>query len=138
MVGKSGTMRGSRVLIVDDSAQMTSLLSEVFVDCGALVSTSNTGDDGLQRLQLVDYDLVVLDLLMPRPDGRDIIGFMQQAMPWFLHRTILLTAERYKGSEMVAFSGMGVHVMYKPFELDELRSVARDIVERVQSANISN
>ncbi|MDP6545895.1 MAG: response regulator [Phycisphaerae bacterium] len=118
-------LRDRRILVVDDSVQITSLLDEVFTHCGSTVVTANSGQDAMVMLASESFDLVILDLIMPRPDGRDVLVFMRQARPEILPRTLLLTGDRYHNNS--ALSGIDeseIQILYKPFDLSLLRAAA--------------
>jgi len=121
-------LTGQSVLIVDDSEQITALLRDIFSADGADVTVANSGQEAMVALQLRPYDLVLLDLLMPRPDGQDVIGFMQQLNPELLTRTIVLTADRYSRQVRRMEHQMHIRMTHKPFDVAELRTTARQVV----------
>jgi DNA-binding response OmpR family regulator len=59
----------SRVLIIDDEAAITDLLSEVLQVSGFEVQSVNSGEDGIKQVRDNPPQIVVLDLMMPRIDG---------------------------------------------------------------------
>jgi len=72
------TGRPPRVLVVDDSALMRKLVSEILHDAGVeVVATARDGLDGLEKLLALEPDAVTLDLEMPRMGG---IEFLREAM----------------------------------------------------------
>ena len=119
-----GSLSGRRVLIVDDSAQMASVLEDVFVGCGADVAVCNSGRDAMMRLQLETFDMVIFDLVMPSPDGWEVLGFMRQATPAMVGRTILLTGDRCRRGALRGIDDSQVHVVCKPFDIGSLRAGA--------------
>ncbi|MBC8372549.1 MAG: response regulator [Phycisphaerae bacterium] len=127
------TLRDRRILIVDDSVQITSLLKEIFTECGATVVTANSGRGALGKLQSEEFDLVILDLVMPVPNGFDVLGFMRQTMPEMLERTILLTGDRYHQHLLHDIDETEVRVVFKPFNLRLLRSAACMLIKRARS-----
>ena len=70
-------LNGKRVLVVDDSPEMTSLLAEVFADAGARVTQANRGQDAMDLLAADRFDLVLMDLTMPQPDGWRVLRFVR-------------------------------------------------------------
>ena len=122
-------LRDRRILIVDDSVQITSLLDEVFTQCGSTVMTANSGQAAMVKLQSEEFDLVILDLVMPAPNGWDIVGFMRQARPEMLSRTILLTGDRYHKKTVHDIDETEIYVVFKPFNLRMLRAAACKIIK---------
>ena len=117
-------LRDRRILVVDDSVQITTLLDEVFTQCDSTVVASNSGQEALNLLSSQEFDLVILDLIMPRPNGRDIVEFMRQARPDILSRTVLLTGDRYHYNPVIGIDGVEIQTVYKPFDIDLLRATA--------------
>ncbi len=126
-------LRDRRVLVVDDWVQITSLLDEVFTECGSAVVTVNSGHEALSKLQAEEFDLVILDLVMPAPNGLDIVGIMRKTRPEMLNRTILLTGDRYHHQLLHDIGEMEIQVVYKPFNLRLLRAAACKLVRHVRS-----
>jgi DNA-binding NtrC family response regulator len=127
------TLRDRRILVVDDSVHITSLLDEIFTECGSTVVTANSGRRALSKLQSEEFDLVILDLVMPAPNGLDLVGIMRQIRPEMLDRTILLTGDRYHQEVLHDIDETEIYVVYKPFNLQLLRSAASKIVKRARS-----
>ncbi len=74
-------LRGRCVLVVDDSvpvARSTAKLLELF---GAVAVTAHSGADALRRLELADFDLLVVDLGLPDLDGREVLRRARQRRP---------------------------------------------------------
>ncbi|MDO8515392.1 MAG: response regulator [bacterium] len=64
-----------KILIVDDDLYIRDLYSEILQGEGYEVDTAVDGQDGLEKILLTHYDLVLLDLMMPRLDG---IGLLRK------------------------------------------------------------
>ena len=127
------TLRDRRILVVDDSVQITSLLDEIFTECGSTVVTANSGRRALGKLQSEEFDLVILDLVMPAPNGLDVVRIMRQTRPELLSRTILLTGDRYHHQLVHDIGETEIHVVYKPFNLRSLRATACELIKRARS-----
>jgi DNA-binding NtrC family response regulator len=127
-------LAGKRILIVDDSPQVTALVADVFGLCGAAVATANTGRDAMVQIQVATFDLVVLDLVMPEPDGWDVLRFMKTAKPALLRRTILLTGDRYHRQTRQFIDEAELRVVFKPFAVDDLRAAACDALFAAESS----
>jgi C4-dicarboxylate-specific signal transduction histidine kinase len=58
-----------RILLIEDDAELSEAIRDVFVECGHTVVEATDGGEGLQRMREFKPDVVVLDLMMPRFDG---------------------------------------------------------------------
>jgi CheY-like chemotaxis protein len=108
------------ILIVEDDAGTRHLL-EVIVrrnDCHPVAVVD--GKAALQALESVDFDLVLLDLLLPKLDGREILRRISLATPHLLRRIIVVTAlAPAEYLECEAISAVW-SILRKPFELSLL------------------
>ncbi|MBI4567855.1 MAG: response regulator [Planctomycetes bacterium] len=78
-LGRRGTrefLRGARILVVDDNPAILALLTEQLEPLGAVVTRSVDGFNATWCVEHFHYDLVLLDLLMPRGLGLDALEFL--------------------------------------------------------------
>ena len=66
--------RSIRLLLVEDSRDLATWLAKVLRNGGYAVDATHDGEEADDLLQLVAYDLVVLDLALPRMSGLDVLG----------------------------------------------------------------
>jgi CheY-like chemotaxis protein len=118
-----------KILIVDDSPQITSLLSDVFSSCDCSVIAVNSGHAAMIQIQLGQFDLIILDVVMPEPDGWDVLGFMRRVAPEMLAKTILLTGNRYHKETLRSISDTEMACVYKPFDVGQLRRAACEVLD---------
>ena len=71
-------MNQKKVLIVDDEPMMCRLIGSIFSGEGAFVYSANSGEEGMDMFQDVQPDLVILDILMPSPDGWEVCRQIRQ------------------------------------------------------------
>jgi DNA-binding response OmpR family regulator len=69
---------GPRILLVEDEPRIRDFISRALVTAGYGVTTAACGTEGLQLAQARDYDLVILDLIMPDIDGRAVLARVLQ------------------------------------------------------------
>jgi len=72
---------GGRVLVVDDEPQICGFISEILNEEGYRVDAAYNGDEAFQLLQRRDYDLVFVDIVMPRMSGLELISKVRKAYP---------------------------------------------------------
>jgi CheY-like chemotaxis protein len=69
-----GTSANRKILIIDDDLYIRDLYEEVLRDDGFNVETAVDGEEGLMKLQKGGYDLVLLDVMMPKRDGLGVLS----------------------------------------------------------------
>jgi CheY-like chemotaxis protein len=128
-VTKTNEGTGLRVLVADDDPAIRMLVARVLVRQGYEVLTATDGADAIVQLEQSRFDLLVLDLMMPRVDGIGVIAHLQSrgaAMPPILVMTAAAPdILRRLPKERIA------KIITKPFDLDELM---RDASEAIVSA----
>jgi two-component system OmpR family response regulator len=117
-----------RVLVVEDDPGMSSLLKRDLTREGYAVDQVDNGDDALWAATENDYDAVVLDAMIPEPDGFEVCRRLRAAKRWV--PVLMLTAraevtDRVRGLDSGADDYLG-----KPFALAELHARLRALVRR--------
>ncbi|HWS72302.1 MAG TPA: response regulator [Thermoanaerobaculia bacterium] len=107
-----------RVLVVDDDDSIRALVARIFLRRGFAVETASDGVEAIAALDAAHYDLLLLDLMMPRVDGIGVIEHLSKRhgeRP----RVVMMTAavpdilRRMDRSQVAS-------VITKPFELSDL------------------
>ena len=117
------------VLIVDDDDRIRELVKEYLVENNFLVTTAKDASDAKKRLQIVKFDILVLDIMMPGESGLSLTKEIKKNNPTPI---ILLTAkgethDRIEGLELGADDYLG-----KPFEPKELLLRIKNILNKIQ------
>lgn len=73
MTASKNVLSGKRVLTVDDSSTIRTFIRSVLGSQGAQVDEASTGAEGIERCQRNDYDLILLDLVLPDMDGISVL-----------------------------------------------------------------
>jgi CheY-like chemotaxis protein len=71
-----------KILLVDDERAITSNLAPLLERSGFVVAVAADGEEALRQVADFQPDLVVLDILMPRLDGREVLRRLRQADNW--------------------------------------------------------
>jgi len=117
-----------RILVVEDNLELAEVLRELLVEEGFAVDVSVDGEDGLWRATTVDYDAAVLDILLPKVDGLEILRRMRAAGR---RAPVLLLTARDSTEDRVAGLDTGADdYLVKPFSLDELLARLRALLRR--------
>ena len=81
-----------RALIVDDDEPIRSMLATIVRHHGFAVETASDGGQAIESIARDGFDVVLLDLMMPRVDGWAVLRYMQQHRPDLVPHTIVATA----------------------------------------------
>jgi len=79
-----------KILIVEDETDILSLYKEILTDAGFDIDTASDGSEGLNKMSQGKYDLVLLDIMMPKIDGIGILQTLKEQGKK-LPKTIMLT-----------------------------------------------
>jgi DNA-binding NtrC family response regulator len=79
----------NRILVVDDEAALRTVLSSELHTEGYVVSTASDGDEAIDLLHSHSYDLILLDIKMPRVDGFQVLRHVKEKLPHI--KVIMLT-----------------------------------------------
>jgi len=109
-----------RVLVVDDSERVRKTLAAGLHAQGIAVETAADGADALQLLNSLPFDIVVLDLLMPRVDGMQVL---RELKSWRSKPRILVLSARDQVQDRVDALNLGADdYLVKPFAFEELKA----------------
>jgi two-component system copper resistance phosphate regulon response regulator CusR len=126
----SGNMEAElmRILIVEDEQKVASFLRRALEEEGQAVDVEHDGEAGLQRALTYDYDLVVLDWLLPLRSGLDVCIAIREA------RTgtpiLMLTARDAVKDRIAGLDAGADDYLVKPFALGELLARVRALLRR--------
>ena len=79
-----------KIMVVDDDLYIRELYEEVLKDEGYTVDTASDGEDALNKLKLGGYDIVLLDIMMPKLDGLGVMDALNKAQPQIKNGPIIL------------------------------------------------
>lgn len=106
-----------RILIVDDDDAIRALVLTVLRRRGYLLDSARNGVEAMEKLANCRYSLVVLDLMMPRMSGYEVLHQLEQQPAVLRPLVLVLTA----GLEPKPFDGTFViGTMHKPFDIELL------------------
>jgi two-component system, OmpR family, response regulator len=119
-----------RILVVEDEPDLLHSLAKSLREAGYAVDTAADGEEGLFKGKSVDYDAIVLDVMLPSLDGWEVLRRLRadRKTPVLLLTARDRTADRVHGLDLGADD-----YLVKPFDLPELLARLRALIRR--SAN---
>jgi excisionase family DNA binding protein len=116
------------VLVVDDDPAVRNILSKWLMEADCHVNALANGNDALRAIEDEDCDLVLLDLLMPSPNGVDTLRSIRSLRPDL--EVVIITAY-FDSSMMDDALAMGpLTILKKPIDKDELIKLAESFAVR--------
>jgi len=119
---------GVRVLVVEDEPKMASLIERALVREGYAVDLAGTGEEALWASDEVNYDAIVLDAMIPPPDGFEVCRRMRADGRW--NPVLMLTARDGVNDRVRGLDAGADDYLTKPFVLSELMARLRAVTRR--------
>jgi len=117
-----------RLLVVEDDPGMASLLRRALARQGYAVEVAGTGEDALWHAQESEFDALVLDAMIPAPDGFEVCRRLRQTGHWL--PVLMLTARAGVDDRVLGLDAGADDYLVKPFELAELYARLRALTRR--------
>jgi CheY-like chemotaxis protein len=114
-----------RALVVDDDEPIRTLLAKIVEHEGFAVETAKDGREAINRIDVDGYKVIILDLMMPRVDGYEVLDHLRDEHPSLIPCTIVATAIPERDLRRQAISGV-FKVHSKPFDMVRLISDIRE------------
>jgi two-component system, OmpR family, response regulator len=116
-----------RILVVEDEPRLLRSLAKALREEGYAVDTAEAGDDGLYKAESYNYDAIVLDIMLPRLDGWEILERLRKQK----QTPVLMLTARDGGKDRVRGLDTGADdYLVKPFDLAELLARLRALIRR--------
>ena len=117
-----------RVLLVEDDNTYADSIELMLKSEGMVIDTTDLGEDGLEIGKLYDYDIILLDLMLPDIDGYEVLRRLRDAR---VETPVLILSGLTETEDKVKGLGFGADdYLTKPFEKTELLARVQAIVRR--------
>ncbi len=118
------------ILVIDDDLEITDLLKVDLELMRFNVDTANDGLSGLKKAEAKTYDLIILDVMMPKMDGFETCKRIRTTRTCAEVPVIMLTAKGTLGDKVRGFNAGADDYLVKPFEFQELMVRMRALFRR--------
>jgi len=118
-----------RVLVVDDQPHIVRLIQVNLEKEGLLVSTASDGVEGLEKIHDERPDLVILDVIMPRKDGFQVLREVKADAELAEIPVIMLTVKTHNADIVEGLKEGAELYLPKPFHPKELVSLVKRVLE---------
>ena len=117
-----------KILVVEDQYELRNILKKRLNEAGYIVDDAKDGEEGLDLINYNDYDLIILDIMIPKLNGLDLLKHIRTEKN--ATKVLLLTArdsiqDRVKGLDLGADD-----YLVKPFAFEELLARIRSLLRR--------
>ena len=123
----------AHILVVDDDDGIRNLVKKYLNENNFLITTANNSEDAEEKIKIIKFDLIVLDIMMPGQSG---LEFISKNKNKFNTPVILLTAKGEANDRVEGLEIGADDYLPKPFEPKELILRIRNILNKTKSKNI--
>jgi DNA-binding response OmpR family regulator len=117
-----------RLLLAEDEIELANALAAILTHSGYETDTANDGEEALKRLSECTYDALVLDVMMPKLDGLEVLRRMRAAKN--ATPVIILTAKSELDDKVEGLDAGADDYLTKPFAAKELLARIRAVTRR--------
>jgi DNA-binding response OmpR family regulator len=122
--------RQSQILLVDDETDITTNLASFLERSGFSAATASDGEEALEQIEILEPNIIILDVLMPKLDGREVLRRLRHMGNWT--PVILLTQVGGASERAMALEEGADDYLNKPFEPQELVARIRSVLRRAR------
>ena len=123
----------AHILVVDDDKGIRSLVKKYLNEKKYLVTTANNAEDASEKIKIIKFDLVVLDIMMP---GKSGLEFLNENKKNINTPVLLLTAKGEPGERIEGLEMGADDYLPKPFEPKELDLRIKNIIDKTKQNSI--
>jgi two-component system, OmpR family, response regulator len=116
-----------RILVVEDEPRLLHNLAKAIREDSYAVDTASDGDDGLFKAETYDYDAIVLDVMLPKLDGWELLARLRKKKQT---PVLMLTARDAHADRVRGLDTGADDYLVKPFDLGELLARLRALIRR--------
>lgn len=130
-------MSRTRILVVDDEADISTVLSVALRRAGFDVQTAGDGVEAIEAIRREPPDLIILDVMMPRADGLETLKRIREHGPTVHLPVIMLSAKAQLADKIRGFDRGADDYVAKPFEPSEMLVRVQSLLKRTALARLT-
>ncbi|MFM7863571.1 MAG: response regulator transcription factor, partial [Planctomycetaceae bacterium] len=130
----SNSGAGMKILVVEDEPDLLRVLSQALRESGYAVDEAADGEEGLFKAKAWEYDAVILDLLLPKLNGWDVLQNLRKERKT---PVLILTARDSVQDRVKGLDAGADDYLAKPFHLTELLARVRALIRRSAGLAVS-
>lgn len=130
-IGLVSGQRKTQLLVVDDDRAVRKLLERIALRAGLTVDTARDGQEAMEKLVETEFDIVIVDLMMPRVSGYDLVQQISTLDP---RPCVIVATAMLNGDVAKLDDSMVRRVIKKPFDIE---AVANTLIETARSVAAS-
>lgn len=119
----------TRLLVVDDEPINLTIITECLSDDGYTIDEATDGEEAWAMLQRYDYDLVILDRMMPRLDGLELLKRIKANPRWATLPVIMQTAAASQQQVSEGLQAGAYYYLTKPYRPEALLALVKGVVD---------
>ncbi|MFZ0483337.1 MAG: response regulator [Desulfobacterales bacterium] len=123
------TTQQIKILIVDDEKAVADILKDCISDKERSIDVCHDGLDGIDHIQKNLYDLIIVDLVMPKVGGLDVLKYAKKANPDVL--VIIITGYASVETAIMAVKEGAYDYIRKPCKLEEIRIAVDNAIDKI-------
>jgi len=127
-----------RILLLEDNAGLSATLKAFLESRSCKVTRFESGADGLRRIMLEDFDLVLCDTVMPTFPGDKFYLAVHRVKPALCHRFLFMTGYRADRRYETFIRKIGGLMLWKPFEPHELSAAIQMVLKKADELDVAD
>ena len=122
----------AHILVVDDDERIRELVKQYLNDNEYIVTTASSAEDAKEKVDIIKFDIIILDIMMPGQSGLDFINANKKK----INTPIILLTAKGEASERIEGLEVGADdYLSKPFEPKELVLRIKNILDKTKNKN---
>ena len=125
---RADILKGLRVLVVDESPGVASLLSDIFTGQGVAVTVAGAPFEAMRLLLTDRFDLVTVEIMPSGLDRMKVLEFIRHCRRDLVPKTLVITAYHYDRGVVAALNSMHLSYLFKPFKVEDVCNSSRQLL----------
>jgi len=125
------------VLLLQDNAELAVILKGFLESYSCRVTNLENGAEGLRRIMVEDFDLVLCDMVMPTFPGDKFYLAVERVKPALCRRFLFMTGHRAETQYETFIQEIGGLMLWKPFGTHELLAAIQSVLRRADELDVA-